>query len=121
MNNDFEVCPVGTSVSMETHRRITGELQEQVKLLIVERERERQTAQGAYDRGYRDALSDAARNGLGWVFRRLGGTPPAVPFRRLNDDEIGKLWFSAGIPGLVESAARRLIRSAETIQSEDPQ
>ena len=31
----------------------------------------------------------------------------------LTDDEIGRLWFAAAIPGLVEADGRRLIRAAE--------
>ena len=33
--------------------------------------------------------------------------------RRLTDDEIGRLWFQAKIPGLTETSARLLIRAAE--------
>jgi hypothetical protein len=32
---------------------------------------------------------------------------------RLSDDQIGRIWFEAKVPGLVESEARRLIRMAE--------
>lgn len=32
---------------------------------------------------------------------------------RLTDDEIGRLWFFAAIPGLTETDGRRLIRLAE--------
>lgn len=37
----------------------------------------------------------------------------APPQRRLTDDEIGRLWFQAKIPGLTETSARLLIRAAE--------
>jgi hypothetical protein len=33
--------------------------------------------------------------------------------RRLTDDQIGRLWFEAKIPGLNEADARRLIRAVE--------
>jgi hypothetical protein len=33
--------------------------------------------------------------------------------RRLTDDEVGRIWFEAKIPGLTESDARRLIRMTE--------
>ena len=33
--------------------------------------------------------------------------------RRLTDDEIGRIWFQAKIPGLTETNARLLIRAAE--------
>jgi hypothetical protein len=32
---------------------------------------------------------------------------------RLTDEEIGRIWFAAAIPGLVEADGRRLIRAAE--------
>lgn len=35
------------------------------------------------------------------------------PQHKLTDDQIGRIWFDARIPGLVESDARRLIRAAE--------
>jgi hypothetical protein len=31
----------------------------------------------------------------------------------LTDDEIGRLWFKAGLPGVSETQARFLIRAAE--------
>lgn len=36
-----------------------------------------------------------------------------LPQRRLNDAEIGELWFSCKLPGVPESAARIIIRKAE--------
>ncbi len=33
--------------------------------------------------------------------------------RRLTDDEVGRIWFEAKIPGLTENDARRLIRMTE--------
>lgn len=42
----------------------------------------------------------------------------AMARRRLTDDEIGRIWFEARIPGLVEGDARRLIRAAEALQAE---
>lgn len=44
----------------------------------------------------------------------------AMARRRLTDDEIGRVWFEAGIPGLVESDARRLIRAVEALKAEVP-
>lgn len=44
----------------------------------------------------------------------------AMARRRLTDDEIGRVWFEAKIPGLVESDARRLIRAAEALQAQVP-
>jgi hypothetical protein len=35
--------------------------------------------------------------------------------RRLTDDQIGRIWFAAKIPGLIETDARRLIRAAEEV------
>jgi len=32
---------------------------------------------------------------------------------RLTDDEIGRLWFKAALPGVTETQARFLIRAAE--------
>ena len=37
----------------------------------------------------------------------------AASERRLNDAEIGEVWFEAKIPGLTETQARLLIRAAE--------
>jgi hypothetical protein len=41
---------------------------------------------------------------------------------RLSDDQIGRIWFKAKVPGLVESEARRLIRMAEAVlaQQQEP-
>lgn len=45
------------------------------------------------------------------------GMPPCEVVRseprRLTDDEIGRIWFQAKIPGLTETNARLLIRAAE--------
>jgi len=32
---------------------------------------------------------------------------------RLSDDEIGRLWFELALPGVTETAARRIVRAAE--------
>ena len=44
---------------------------------------------------------------------KLHYTRIAAPQRHLADDEIGRLWFEAKIPGLTETSARLLIRAAE--------
>ena len=45
------------------------------------------------------------------------GMPPCEVVRpeprRLTDDEVGRIWFQANIPGLTETNARLLIRAAE--------
>lgn len=46
------------------------------------------------------------------VFRPHHFVPHQEP-RRLTDDEIGRIWFQANIPGLTETNARLLIRAAE--------
>jgi hypothetical protein len=52
--------------------------------------------------------------------KRLGGSGDVhtcTP-HRLTDDQIGRLWFQARIPGLKESDARRLIRAAEAMRND---
>jgi hypothetical protein len=52
-----------------------------------------------------------------WVTETEAVTEPlykaAPPLRTLTDAEIGEIWFSASIPNLNETAARRLIRAVE--------
>jgi hypothetical protein len=52
--------------------------------------------------------------------KRLGcpGDVHTCTPHRLTDDQIGRLWFQARIPGLKESDARRLIRAAEAMRNE---
>jgi hypothetical protein len=37
---------------------------------------------------------------------------------KLNDDDIGRIWFESKIPGLTETDARRLIRKSEALMRE---